>query len=245
MPYFCIVKQKGRTFAPWEVDFASMIKRIVCLGNSYKNGGRCVAGVEVVENNGTYTLATRNGNPVWIRPVMDNPEQGIPTSIAGDFKLLDILEMDLSSSIIDGSHTEDVCFCSIKKIGNVPMTEQVMNLFCDRIHKTLFGNRGKSLNKEEFRRGSYSVMLIKPENPIFVTTIDTFSCKKKCRVHFEYEGVQYDLPITDPVYLDIMQRSAKAKFARQTGEVYIVISLGVEYQMQHYKLAAGIFDLAA
>lgn len=232
-------------FAPWEVGFASMIKRIVCLGNSYKNGGRCIAGVEVVENDGAYTLVTRNGNPVWIRPVMYNPEQGIPTCIAGDFKLLDVLEVDLMGGIIDGSHTEDICFRSIKKVGNVPMTEQVMSLFCDKTHKTLFGNRGKSLNKEEFRVGSYSVMLIKPETPVFVTTIDPFSCKKKCRVHFEYEGIQYDLPVTDPVYLDIMQRSAKARFSRQTGEVYMVISLGVEYQLQHYKLAAGIFDLAA
>lgn len=237
---------KRSDFATWDVGYCEMIKYIVCLGNSYKNSGRCIAGVEVMPNNdGIYTLVKQNSNPIWIRPVMFNPEESIPDYIAEDFKPLDILKIDCGGNIVDGSHTEDTYFQTIIKVGSVAKNSEMLNLFCDRTHEMLFGNSGNSLTKNEFSDGNYSVMLIKPESPRFQTTTDFISGKKRSRVHFSYQGIPYNLPITDPVYLNKLRQSGETTIVRKTGDIYMVVSLGVEYQSLHYKLAASIFDLTA
>ena len=48
-----------------------MDKYFICLANSYKRGGRCIAGVEVIFNGDSKWKLVRNddGIPNWIRPI--------------------------------------------------------------------------------------------------------------------------------------------------------------------------------
>lgn len=43
---------------------------MLCLANSYKHGGRCIAGIEVTLDNKGYSIVRDvNGVPKWVRPV--------------------------------------------------------------------------------------------------------------------------------------------------------------------------------
>lgn len=56
-----------------------MDKYILCLANSYKHGGRCIAGIEVTINNGTYTIVRdANGVPKWLRPISHSAAGEVP-----------------------------------------------------------------------------------------------------------------------------------------------------------------------
>ena len=47
-----------------------MDKLILCLANSYKHGGRCIAGIEVSLQEGQLSINKSSyGIPIWIRPV--------------------------------------------------------------------------------------------------------------------------------------------------------------------------------
>lgn len=55
-----------------------MDKHFICLANSYKRGGRCVAGVEVTIDREEQWKVVKNedGSPKWIRPIDSNTEYG-------------------------------------------------------------------------------------------------------------------------------------------------------------------------
>ena len=64
--------------------------RFVCLANSFKEGGRCLAGIEL-DTDGNLLMI--NGHPKWIRPVCNTDHGEVPNEIAGSFQILDIIEI--------------------------------------------------------------------------------------------------------------------------------------------------------
>lgn len=57
-------------------------------------------------------------------------------------------------------------------------------------------------------------------------------------MRFTYYGVEYDFPITDPAFLDEFKREPEL-YANITN-VYLAISLGLEFEGWHHKLVAGV-----
>ena len=89
----------------------SMEKQIICMGNSYKNGGRCLAGIEIQNTTaGISIVRNQYGLPNWIRPVMSNGDNGLPEYLVGSFNLLDILVVDVTDAVPTGAHCENVHF---------------------------------------------------------------------------------------------------------------------------------------
>ena len=83
-------------------------KLIICMGNSYKNGGRCLAGIEVKKSSGGYNIVkNESGSPKWIRPVMKNDHNGIPESMVKAFGMLDVLEVDIANEVPIGLRLHD------------------------------------------------------------------------------------------------------------------------------------------
>ena len=93
-----------------------MEKLIICMANSYKNGGRCLAGIEIEKSAmGISIVKNDDGLPNWIRPVKSNGDGGIPEILVRSFTILDILAVEVTDSVPTGAHSENVHFSSIKK----------------------------------------------------------------------------------------------------------------------------------
>ena len=68
---------------------------------------------------------------------------------------------------------------------------------------------------------------------------------EKYRIQFSYNGTQYDFPLTDTRYIHALRSRIKNCGQRNTGDLYLTLSLGVNHYDWHYKLVAGVIDLAA
>ena len=60
-----------------------MPTKFICLANSFKEGGRCIAGIELDANNIPVIIDNR---PKWIRPVCNTEHGEVPINIAEPFK---------------------------------------------------------------------------------------------------------------------------------------------------------------
>lgn len=216
-------------------------KSIICMGNSYKNGGRCLAGIEVRKSiNGYDVVKNSEGSPKWIRPVMLNDNAGVPENLVRTFGIFDILEIDVVSDVPTGAHCENVHFRNITKIGHYNGS---LSTLCDECHSLIFGNRGKAVPEDIFCAGGYSLMFVKPEDSFITTQYDDYG-HEKYRILFSYKGNKYDFPLTDPEYISMLQRGVRRNGDR-SNELYLTLSLGVNYNGWHYKLVAGVVDVAS
>lgn len=215
---------------------------IICMGNSYKNGGRCLAGIKVNRSaNGYNVVRNYDGSPKWIRPVMADDNQGIPEQLVGSFGIFDILEVTVTGEAPSGAHSENVRFSSIDKIGHYNGS---LATLCDDSHSLIFGNKGKAVPEEVFCAGGYSLMFVKPVDLYIAIQYDDYG-HEKYRMQFTYKGRRYDFPLTDPKYIDMLQRGRCQSGDRSDENLYLTLSLGVNFNDWHYKLVAGVIDMAA
>ncbi|MBL7785431.1 MAG: hypothetical protein JNM36_05970 [Chitinophagales bacterium] len=211
-----------------------MKTQFVCLANSYKEGGRCVAGI-VLENG---SPVMQNGKPKWIRPVCETAHGEVPTHLVLHISLLDIVEIEVTSSVPDSYQSENVLFNTgaIKIVGKFSLSN--LNNLCDNSQTTLFGNRGGAVTPENTRLLSNSLRMIKVVNFSVVEKVYTDNPNPKLRLSFTFSSNTYEIPITDPTFLDAYR--ANKNLLSNSSNVFLVISLGVLHQNWHSKLVAGI-----
>lgn len=209
----------------------------ICLANSYKEGGRCVAGIEC--HNGI-PLWNENDKPRWIRPVSaDTPHGEIDARLSYKLKLLDIVEMDVFDPVPQGHQVENVLFNpnSLKVKG--VFLGQNLDALCDQYQPCLFGNASKSVTEAEAGQLSESLTLIKVADfQIVVKTNPLNFDKPHVRLHFDFNKTRYDLPVTDPVLL--RELHFDKDFLKNAPQLYLCLSLGILHEGLHYKLVAGI-----
>jgi hypothetical protein len=206
--------------------------RFVCLANSFKEGGRCVAGI-VLDN---------NNNPVdnknqWIRPVCNTAHNEIPTYLVNNINILDILEIEISSyPNLDNYQSENALFVetTLRIIGKYNGT---LDDLCDS-NRLIFGNRGKAIIEEEIAKHNRSLVFVKPTNFEFFQKTYDDNPNPQTRLRFTYCENQYDLPITDPIFLKKYQ--SNPNFPNDFSQIYLTISIGVVHNGWHNKLVAGI-----
>lgn len=220
-----------------------MEKNFICLANSYKNGGRCLAGIEVIRDSSGNCSIVKDSRklPVWIRPVMDDDTQGIPNSLVSNINLLDIVKVEVIRSTPNGSHVENVKFKSLSKVGNCKKSTENLDLLCDNYHTLVFGNRGKAVPSENFEQIGYSLMLIKPDDVYIETDTDDYE-HEIFRIRFDYQNNKYTLKLTDPIYINKLQQRQNLRGQRYD-DLYLSLSLGVNYNGWHFKLVAGVIDI--
>lgn len=213
-----------------------MPTRFVCLANSYKEGGRCVAGIEVDNNN---KPKIKNGNPKWIRPICDTLHGEIPTDLVAHLNLLDIIEVDTTDSRDEKNYqSENMYFFenSIKVVDRFD-SDNLHSLLDSR--RLIFDSRGKALSEEFIERLSYSLMFIRTnEFRILCKPSEDRAKKIQIRMLFCFYGNEYDFPVTDPVFLHKYQ--VNRNFIDQYNEANLCVSVGIPWNNWHYKLVAGI-----
>lgn len=216
-----------------------MDTHFICLANSYKRGGRCIAGVEIdIDATNRWTVKRKaDKNPIWIRPISKETEFGeIPEGEAHNVPLMSVVRLMNVVSCPSESHTEDVNYGSMYAIGRVPSCHEVLRELTDNVHTTLFYSTEFSISNETYVRGDYSLMMVHPEG--FSFRLDPTKNRAKYYMIFRYNGVTYDFSITDPAFYQHINQYPEA--LEKLSDVYLVLSLGLEYEQRHHKLIAAI-----
>lgn len=217
-----------------------MDKYFICLANSYKRGGRCVAGVEIVfDANGKIRFAWHldDDRPQWIRPIATTTYGEIPNYVAEDIKLLSIVKLYNVVPCPNKPHTENVYYSKLEQCKyDLFNADSLLNHLIDSTHQSLFRNRGRAVSAEMSTGIDYSLMLIHVENAC--AYIDENREKSKNRMSFSYYGADYDFPITDPIFLEEFKKEPECY--ANIPDVYLTISLGLEFEGWHHKLVAGV-----
>lgn len=217
-----------------------MDKYFICLANSYKRGGRCVAGVEIVfDANGKIRFAWHldDDRPQWIRPIATTTYGEIPNYVAENIKLLSIVKLYNVVPCPNKPHTENVYYSKLEQCKyDLSNADSLLNHLIDSTHQSIFRNRGRAVSAETSTGIDYSLMLIHVENAC--AYIDENREKSKNRMSFSYYGADYDFPITDPIFLEEFKKEPECY--ANIPDVYLTISLGLEFEGWHHKLVAGV-----
>jgi hypothetical protein len=223
------------------------VKRIVCLANSRKVGGRCVAGRE------------RTGSQVgaWIRPVSGRPHEEVSEeerqyADGSDPKVLDVVDIPLIAArprtwqqenwLLDPNaywvRRGRVGWQDLAALADAP-AQLWRNGFStyhglhDRVPLDQATGLTTSLHLLRTDRVTLSV---------FAPGAAFGDPKRKVYGRFRHAGTEYRLRVTDPVY-------ERAYLAQSDGdyhlsESYLTVSLGEPWEGFAYKLIAAIIEQA-
>lgn len=221
-------------------------KRIICLANSRKISGRCVAGKEIAGN----------GFGAWIRPVSSRPAGELSEldrryQNGTDPKLLDIIDIGLTQHTPHGFQTEnhvidDQAYWSLVRTCNPAELAGAL----DNVLGVLWNNDSSSSNGLHDRVSDAvaaqfhaSLLLINVANLTISIAVEGAAfnnAKRRVRGSFVFNNMQYILSITDPVVEREYLRRPDGKYV--AGPATLCISLGDSWQGYAYKLIAGVFS---
>ena len=222
------------------------VKRIVCLANSRKLSGRCIAGRE-------WTRGAAAGE--WIRPVSARENREVSEyerqyEDGSDPNVLDIVDVPVLEPLSEGWQTENWLLdpefywrragtCSPFDLSG--LTDPVAPLWIDG--NSTWHGRNDRLPCEPADPPSGSLRLIRVprmELAVFRPGEAFGNAKRRVQGRFLHAGSEYALWITDPRYE--REYLAKLDGAYQLGECYLTISIGEPYGQFCYKLVATIIE---
>jgi hypothetical protein len=223
----------------------SFAHTIICLANSRKPKGHCVAGKEKLGN----------GSWRWLRPVGTTESREVTDA---DIKFnddqytrpLDIVEIEFSKQDDHPYQAENVVIDPDQywiKTGNVTL-DDLAELVDDPQILWESGHHSTSgLNDrvpEHFLQGKRpSLYLIRPHQVKFTVGAEGAQFddhRRKVRAHFDYNGVSYSLKVSDPLTEEFF-------LSKQDGQhpapnvSYLTVSLAELYHGHAYKVVAAVF----
>lgn len=216
-----------------------MKRFIVCLANSKKYTQRCIAGVELLKTQSGFDVAKKNDEPLWIRPVSSCEHGEVASHLVEHISLLDIVEIDVTNPCPRGYQSENVLFREerLQVIRRVRDVNQAIPLLLTNRSGDLFGNKGRAVSVTNIEQLDYSLILIKPSHTEMTIT-RTQRGSDQVRAKFAFNGTAYDLPVTDIDFIN--EFTSNNEILRGDHDIYLTISLGVEFGGWHYKLVAGV-----
>lgn len=223
----------------------SVTKRIVCLANSRKLNGRCIAGKEL----------TASGAGAWIRPVSARESEEISEEErryrdGGDPRLLDIIDVPLVAAQPNGCQQENWVIDAQAywmKVGRASLEN--LGVFLDQ-DDVLWPN-GYSTNNGLNDRipldlassSTDSLRLVHLDNltlRVFAPGDAFGNPKRRVQASFQLHGVNYTLWVTDPM---IERRYLAGPDGEQVlRDAFLTVSIGEPYQDYCYKLVAAVIS---
>ena len=218
------------------------ILRIVCLANSRKLGGRCVAGIRL-DGGG------------WVRPVSSFSDGTLypfqyRLNDGSTPQLLDVMEIGVDIPRPASHQPENWLIDGTRwRLLRRPGTEEEISVIWDHVTEDplLFGNRRDRV--PENQEVEYSLALVKVRDLRWRITTNIRG-ERQTRALFTLGDVQYDLVVTDCVIEQNLNglgygihpiHSAPGFTPNQ--EVLLTISLGEPLKGYCYKLVAGIIPI--
>lgn len=211
-----------------------MPRRFVCLANSFKEGGRCLAGIEIDHDDNP---VTENGRPKWIRPICNSLHGEVYTHLCSHIKILDIVSIEIMTFPNLGTYHSENALFNESSLSVVGRFNGLLNQFCDN-NTLLFGNHGKAVSEEAILKLTYSLMFIKTNQfEVEGKTYENTPERTQIRLVFSYNGSQYNFPITDPDFLN--RHQTNPVFYKRYHELFLSLSLTIPWNNWYYKLVAG------
>jgi hypothetical protein len=225
-----------------------IIKRILCLANSKKHSGRCVAGREM-------TVA---GAGPWIRPVSARPGEEVSENErqyedGSDPRLLDVIDVPLIRAAPHACQTENWLLDPGSYWSRVRKADWAELLQFAQAPATLWVN-GHSTYHGQHDEIPQAVADALPGSLVLIRVdrVDLHAFapheafgnpKRRVQARFAHGSVSYALWVTDPV----VEREylARPDGYHQLGECCLTISLGEPFQKSNgqsyrYKLVAAV-----
>lgn len=218
--------------------------RIVCLANSRKHSGRCIAG-----------KATEGSNKgAWIRPIgpyatHEITERDREYADGSTAQKLDVIKIVFANaapiSFQEENHVIDNCYYWEKldkwTVADLATLEDhPLQLWENGNHS--YSGVNDRVSVAILTEPRQSIFLIQPESVRFKVSAEgaNFGDNKKIvRAKFIYNGQNYALRVTDP---DIEQQYKAMPSGEYSANVnYFTISLGEPYKDEAYKLVAAVF----
>lgn len=227
-------------------------RRIICLANSKKFKGRCLAGK-------LYTHGKIGG---WIRPVSNRSDDSLnklERQVGKDTEpqLLDILEFGIKKSISTGHQVENwlinpnrlmVRTGRISPIELLPAIDKPINLWHTGKSSKTHG-KNDLVPENRIVDSNCSLYLIKIEKlKIQVVTHNYGYESRQVRGEFSYVGAEYNLVITDPIIDSEYKKKSDGFY--EIENLLLTISLAeTKFEVNksestgYYKLIAGVIKL--
>jgi hypothetical protein len=220
-----------------------MIKRLVCLANSRKLHGRCIAGRELLQ-----------GKPgQWVRPVSDREHEEVSEyerqyEDGSDPRVLDIIDVPLIKARGNRRQPENWLLDPGRywsKAGEFEY-ENLHRLTDHRGELWINGHdTSNGLNDfvpvDEADRVDGSLKLIFVDDlrlHVYRPGLSFGNPKRRVQAIFSFGGVGYRLWVTDP--LIETRYLARADGVHTLGSSYLTVSLGEPLEGRCYKLVAAI-----
>ncbi len=225
----------------------SYTKEIVCLANSRKLSGHCIAGKQVKQDkSGAWELGG------WIRPVgsPDGAElssRDVGFEGGGIPRPLDIVRISLKRRASHKHQTENYLIDPEKYWEQVTTVDpSCLDDLCDEVDglwETGFDSAyGKNdrVPVEKSKVIKSSLLLIKPSNVVIHHEYEFPSKAWKTRAQFLFRGNRYSLVVTDPIIEGEYRGMDAGDYPLKRSDIYMTVSLGEEYNGFCYKLVAAI-----
>lgn len=224
---------------------AQIIKTMVCLANSRKLSGRCVAGREI-----------SNGQPkAWIRPVSNREHEEVSEyerqyQDGSDPKLLDIISVPLIEPKPKSYQTENWLLDPDyywEKRGQASWDE--LNHLVDPVTAlwtnglSTYHGRNDKIDLATANALDHSLRLVRLRGlriSVFVPGAAFGESKRRVQAQFQFNHQEYRLWITDPNYERRFLQMENGNY--EIGECYATISIGEPHEGYCYKLVAAIIE---
>ncbi|VAX08796.1 hypothetical protein MNBD_GAMMA26-1072 [hydrothermal vent metagenome] len=223
-----------------------MDKTFICLANSRKVSGRCIAGKEY----------TNNSAGSWVRPISERDCHEI-SEIDRRYddgtmaQIFDIVSVRFKAKAAHPAQEENYTIDDDYYWSKKGHYSENLDALVDT-PATLWTNGHSSYNGTNDRAPSsviaapiQSLYFISPSNLKIIVRIEGAEFnngKKKVRVDFEYNGARHLISCTDPAVEKIYLAQGEGTY-ELTGNIYMTVSLGEVWNDYYYKLAAGIFEV--
>lgn len=217
------------------------IIKIVCLANSRKICGRCIAG-KIIESN------------KWIRPVSNRNSEEISEGEQqykdGQMpKLLDIINIPVNSHKPTMHQKENYLINDRYYWTNVGIFTESLEELLDTptdlwgTNSSSYYGRNDRISEGTCNNYNESLYLIKPQSLKIIVRVEGEefdNAKRKVRAEFEYNGKIYIFSITDPVVERKYLSGENGNFTLPVESTYLCVSMGLSYDGYCYKFVASI-----